>query len=62
MNKLYVALCAGAMLYPAIWPATTFAQSWQPPTPEQRCLFKWGAADERGAANHMRPDTVLRAT
>jgi kynurenine formamidase len=61
MNKLYVALCAGAMLYPAIWPATSFAQSWQPPTPEQRCPSKWGAADERGAANHMRPDTVLRA-
>jgi kynurenine formamidase len=62
MNKLYVALCAGAILYPAIWPATTFAQSWQPPTPEQRCPSKWGAADERGAANHMRPDTVLRAS
>jgi len=59
MNKLYVALYAGAML---TWPATTFAQSWQPPTPEQRCPSKWGAADERGAANHMRPDTVLRAT
>jgi kynurenine formamidase len=62
MNKLYVALCAGAMLSPALWPATTFAQSWQPPTPEQRCPSKWGAADERGAANHMRPDTVLRAS
>jgi kynurenine formamidase len=37
------------------------AQSWQPPTPEQRCPSKWGAADERGAANLMRPDSVLRA-
>jgi kynurenine formamidase len=37
------------------------AQSWQPPGPDQRCPSKWGAADERGAANHMKPDTLLRA-
>ena len=34
------------------------AQSWQPPTPEQRCPSKWGASDERGAANHMTTGTV----
>lgn len=62
MDKLHVALCAGAMLCTATFPATLLAQSWQPPTPEQRCPSKWGAADERGAANHMRPDTVLRAS
>ena len=37
------------------------AQSWQPPADSQRCPSKWGAADERGAANHMKPETVLRA-
>ena len=37
------------------------AQSWRPPAAEQRCPSKWGAADERGAANHMKPETVLRA-
>lgn len=37
------------------------AQSWQPPTDLQRCPSKWGAADERGAANLMKPETVLRA-
>jgi len=37
------------------------AQSWQPPPPERRCPSKWGAADERGAANHMKPETLLRA-
>jgi hypothetical protein len=37
------------------------AQSWRPPTDAQRCPSKWGAADERGSANHMKPDTVLRA-
>lgn len=38
------------------------AQSWSPPTVEQRCPSKWGAADERGAANYMNPANVLRAT
>ena len=37
------------------------AQSWSPPTDSQRCPSKWGAADERGAGNHMKPDAVLRA-
>lgn len=37
------------------------AQSWQPPAEGQRCPSKWGAADERGAANHMKPATVLEA-
>ncbi|HEY7501420.1 MAG TPA: cyclase family protein [Vicinamibacterales bacterium] len=39
-----------------------WAQSWQPPADAQRCPSKWGANDERGAANHMKPETVLRAT
>ncbi len=37
-------------------------QSWQPPADAQRCPSKWGAGDERGAGNHMKPATVLRAT
>lgn len=37
------------------------AQSWQPPADSQRCPSKWGAGDQRGSANHMKPDTVLRA-
>src|SRR5712664_3059718 len=43
--------------------ATTLAhaQSWRPPTDAQRCPAKWGAGDERGAANHMKPATVMRA-
>jgi kynurenine formamidase len=42
-------------------PVCALAQTWQPPAPAQRCPSKWGAEDERGAANHMRPETVLRA-
>jgi kynurenine formamidase len=37
------------------------AQTWQPPSESQRCPSKWGAGDERGAGNHMKPETVLRA-
>ena len=37
-------------------------QSWTPPADAQRCPSKWGAADQRGAGNHMKPETVLRAT
>jgi kynurenine formamidase len=38
------------------------AQTWKPPAESQRCPSKWGAADERGSANHMKPESVLRAT
>src|SRR3989475_6904289 len=37
------------------------AQSWRPPADGQRCPSKWGAGDERGSANHMKPATVMRA-
>src|SRR3970040_2359218 len=43
------------------WSVSAGAQSWQPPTDAQRCPSKWGAGDERGAGNHMKPETVLRA-
>ena len=38
------------------------AQSWQPPSDSQRCPSKWGADDQRGSGNLMKPETVLRAT
>ena len=38
------------------------AQSWQPPSDNQRCPSKWGAGDQRGSGNHMSPETVMRAT
>ena len=37
------------------------AQGWQPPADSGRCPSKWGASDQRGSANHMKPETVLRA-
>ena len=38
------------------------AQTWSPPADAQRCPSKWGAADERGSGNHMKSESVLRAT
>jgi hypothetical protein len=40
----------------------TQAQTWTVPAESARCPSKWGAADERGSANHMKPASVLRAT
>jgi kynurenine formamidase len=37
------------------------AQDWSPPPPDKRCPSPWGADDERGAANHMKPELVLKA-
>lgn len=47
-----------------VWLAggSAYAQAWHPPADNQRCPSKWGAGDQRGAANHMKPETVLRAT
>src|SRR5215831_4282425 len=36
-------------------------QSWKPPVDIDRCPSKWGAGDERGSGNLMKPETVLRA-
>ncbi len=41
--------------------AAAHAQTWKPPADSQRCPSKWGAGDERGSANHMKPETVLKA-
>src|SRR5215470_16346065 len=55
-----IALAAVLML---IGGTTALAQapSWTPPPESARCPSKWGAGDERGAGNHMKPQTVLNA-
>ena len=42
--------------------AAAHAQTWKPPADAQRCPSKWGAGDERGSGNHMKPESVLKAT
>ena len=46
----------------SFWSSIASAQSWQPPADSQRCPSKWGSGDQRGSGNHMKPETVLRAT
>ena len=48
-----ILLCSGSI---------AAAQTWQPPAETARCPSKWGAADQRGSMNHMKPETVLRAS
>jgi kynurenine formamidase len=38
-----------------------YAQGWQMPPDNERCPSKWGAGDQRGAANMMTPQSVLQA-
>jgi kynurenine formamidase len=45
-----------------VGPAAAHAQSWRPPADQQRCPSRWGADDQRGSANHMKQETVLRAS
>jgi len=42
-------------------PDVARAQSWRPPADSERCPSKWGAGDQRGSGNLMKPETVLRA-
>ena len=37
------------------------AQDWVPPAPAARCPSKWGAGDQRGSGNHMKPESVCCA-
>ena len=57
MRRLAIAVAVG-VLASAV---NASGQTWQPPSADQRCPSKWGALDERGAANHMKPENVLRA-
>lgn len=58
MGQLAVIFFIGILLISQV----SIAQSWTPLADSERCPCKWGATDERGSANHMKPETVLRAT
>jgi kynurenine formamidase len=53
----------GTMLATLLLTGSAIAQtpSWLPPADSARCPSKWGAGDERGAGNHMKPQSVLNA-
>jgi kynurenine formamidase len=56
---LPAALAAAALAMSAAVAQQT--SSWSPPAEKDRCPSKWGAGDERGAANHIGPATVMNA-
>ncbi|HZS05409.1 MAG TPA: cyclase family protein [Blastocatellia bacterium] len=60
MRTLSHLLLCGAVLF-VLAGTVAKAQTWQPPADAQRCPSKWGAGDQRGSGNHMKPETVLRA-
>jgi kynurenine formamidase len=60
MKPIASAFALSALLMGSI-AANAQAPSWMPPAENQRCPSKWGAADERGSANHQKPATVLNA-
>ena len=60
MNK--ATLAAGLIAASCLSASAAVAQSWTPPAPEARCPSKWGAADERGAANLVTAESVLAAS
>ena len=53
------AMLAGAMVM--VFSGAALAQSWKPPSDAERCPSKWGGQDQRGSANLMTPEKVLRA-
>src|SRR5262245_65926402 len=53
--------CLAALIVFGVMTTAASAQGWKPPAPNERCPSKWGAADERGSANHMKRANVLRA-
>ena len=60
MRRIVIGIALAMVIGLAVDPV--HAQSWRPPADGQRCPSKWGAGDQRGSGNHMKPETVLRAT
>jgi kynurenine formamidase len=59
MQRIIVMTIAWALGFGS---SALYAQTWRMPDESERCPSKWGAGDERGSFNWMKPDTVLRAT
>jgi kynurenine formamidase len=60
MRRIPVMFAATAVFL--LMSGTLHAQKYQMPPDNQRCPSKWGADDQRGSANWMKPEIILRAT
>ena len=58
---MYRLILGSVFIAGMIAPRPALAQPWQPPVDGKRCPSKWGVNDQRGSANHMTPENVLRA-
>ena len=58
MRFIAASLATAALIFGS---GALYAQNWQMPPENQRCPSKWGAQDQRGSGNMMRPEIVLRA-
>src|SRR3979490_3010428 len=59
MKQLGFGIAFAILLFGTI--AQAHPPSWSPAPESQRCPSKWGAGDERGSGNHMKPASVLNA-
>jgi len=57
----FIAVAFFAATSAIITSAIAQTPSWTPPPDSARCPSKWGAGDERGSGNHMKPQSVLNA-
>ena len=60
MKSITLAISLSTLLLTTL-PAIAQTPTWSPPPDNQRCPSRWGADDERGAANHVTPQSVLNA-
>ncbi len=61
MKQIKLGVALSALLLSGSIVAQAQAPSWSPPAESARCPSKWGATDERGSGNHMKPQSVLNA-
>jgi kynurenine formamidase len=60
MKQIGLAFALSTLLFSTL-AVNAQTPSWLPPPDNERCPSKWGAGDERGAANHVKPQSVLNA-
>jgi len=60
MKQIGIAFALSTLLFSTL-AVNAQTPSWLPPPDSERCPSKWGAGDERGAANHVKPQSVLNA-
>jgi kynurenine formamidase len=57
----WIASCVAVAATLVASAASAQTPTWTVPAENQRCPSKWGATDERGSANHMKPASVMNA-